>query len=222
MNFTWRWRIAQYFEQRWWQNYLSGKDPKEYTTWKHNYWGDILTQLTSIDQKIAMPLIKGGLNILDAGCGPAGVFMILNEHKVTAIDPLWNSYQAKFSHLAYDQMDHVSFNNLAIEALDIEQEMDLVCSMNALNHVSDIELATQKLLRSLKAGGWLVISMDTHNYVPLKWLFKSIPGDILHPHQNDLKGYKDLIDKQGAQFIGSGLIKSGNIFDHHLMVFRKH
>lgn len=221
MNITLRWRVAQYFEQRWWQSYLAGKDPKEYIIWKRNYWTDVLTQLTTIEPEVTVPLIEGGLNILDAGCGPAGVFLILNEHRVTAIDPLWDSYKAKFGYLGYNEMKHAQFSNLPIEALEIKEEMDMVCSMNALNHVSDLRLAIQKLLDALKPGGWLVITMDTHNFGLLKWLFKSIPGDILHPHQNDLEGYQKLIESLGATFIGSDLIKHGNVFDHHLMVFRK-
>lgn len=221
MNITLRWRVAQYFEQRWWQSYLAGKPVDEYLAWKRSYWNNVLHKAIKTVPELAVQMNNNSLNILDAGCGPAGVYLVLNDHHVTAIDPLWSTYQQQFGHLGYASMSHVQFNTLPIESLDISETMDMVFCMNALNHVADIELATQKLIDALRPNGWLIITMDTHNYSILKWLFKSIPGDILHPHQNDRKGYIDLIASLGADYIGAELLKSGTIFDHELIVFKK-
>lgn len=221
MNITLRWRVAQYFEKRWWQSYLSGKSVDEYLTWKRAYWNSVIEKVGQLAPELGNALNTNSLNILDAGCGPAGVYLVLNDHRVTAIDPLWSSYEQQFGHLGYDSMSHVQFDTMPLEALEINERMDMVLCMNALNHVADIELSTQKLIAALKPGGWLIITMDTHNYSILKWLFKSIPGDILHPHQNDRKGYVDLIATLGTDYIDAELLKSGTIFDHELIVFKK-
>jgi 2-polyprenyl-6-hydroxyphenyl methylase/3-demethylubiquinone-9 3-methyltransferase len=37
-----KWKIAQFFEIRWWRNYLSEKSKDEYLAWKRNYWQQFL------------------------------------------------------------------------------------------------------------------------------------------------------------------------------------
>ena len=63
-----RWKIAQFTERLWWKNYLRGKSPEDYLRWKQNYWLNFL-QACGIEQNLLH-----GQNVLDAGCGPAGIF----------------------------------------------------------------------------------------------------------------------------------------------------
>ena len=75
-----RWKIAQFFEAWWWRNYLRGKSIPDYLEWKRQYWWAFL-------EKIELN-VGPEANILDAGCGPAGIFILFPENKVTAVDPL--------------------------------------------------------------------------------------------------------------------------------------
>ena len=68
-----KWKIAQTLEYKWWQNYLKKKNTAEYLSWKETYWNNLLAEIAAF-----LPLLKGN-KILDAGCGPAGIFMALNE-----------------------------------------------------------------------------------------------------------------------------------------------
>ena len=79
---TWKWKLAQTLEYKWWQNYLKKKDTNEYLQWKIHYWQDVLLQ---ISKYVDIPNSK---TILDAGCGPAGIFIALKGNTVDAIDPL--------------------------------------------------------------------------------------------------------------------------------------
>ena len=45
MNKTGRWQVAQFFEIRWWKNYLKGKDVESYLKWKKSYWKDFLSKI---------------------------------------------------------------------------------------------------------------------------------------------------------------------------------
>ena len=82
-----RWKVAQWFELRWWKNYLHGKNKEEYLAWKKNYWLNMLAEIAA-DVKIDAEKI-----ICDLGCGPAGIFIALPGNKVTAVDPLIDAYE---------------------------------------------------------------------------------------------------------------------------------
>ena len=76
-----RWKIAQAFEIRWWQQYLKNKPETDYQNWKTNYWNTFLQK-----NKVK---VEPQERILDVGCGPAGVFMVLPDQEVDAVDPLF-------------------------------------------------------------------------------------------------------------------------------------
>ena len=79
-----RWKIAQWFELRWWKNYLQAKNEGEYLSWKRNYWKEILKKV---------PEVLHYRTVCDLGCGPAGVFIALPQNRVTAVDPLVEEYE---------------------------------------------------------------------------------------------------------------------------------
>ena len=53
---------------------------------------------------------------------------------------------------------------------------------------------SEKLVKLTKSGGKLIVSIDAHNYQLFKHVFRLITGDILHPHQYDLKEYKKMLE----------------------------
>ena len=205
---SFRWKIAQTAELKWWKNYLSSKNVTEYLEWKRDYWRDFLTYLPfSVSEET---------RVLDAGCGPAGIFSVLSQHEVVACDPLMDQYEESLKHFDAKKYPWTNFRNLAIEDFQFEEEFDFVFSINAINHVNDLELSCQKLVKALRPGGKLIVSADAHNVNLLKKLFQIIPGDILHPHQYDRSEYRAFFEGQGIS-LGSGrLIKKERIFSYWL------
>ena len=205
-----RWKVAQAAEIRWWKLYLRRKDPQEYLRRKAAYWRRVLKQA-------ALELLPGQ-RILDAGCGPAGIFIILQEHKVDALDPLLPLYEAGLPHFQPRQYPNVRFLPVPLEDFQPGPVYDTVFCLNVINHVGRLAQATDALAQGLRPGGRLVLSVDTHNFQFLKKLFQLLPGDILHPHQFSLLDYQRLLEQRGLILERTVRMKRGLIFDDHLMV----
>ena len=75
---------------------------------------------------------------------------------------------------------------------------DYIFCLNAINHVSDLDACWDRLFAVAHKDSRLLISIDAHNYSLFKYLFRLLPGDILHPHQYDLKEYQEMIEKRGG------------------------
>ncbi len=215
MKKTIKWNLAQKAERTWWQQYLKGKDVAAYHTWKRAYWDGIL-------QAIAQNVdIKPGMRILDAGCGPAGIFMELGNCEVDAVDPLLDMYSADLPHFKPEMYPYVTFHASPLEQYTADKQYDVVFCMNAINHVSDIKLSYDLLTQMVKPGGILVVSIDAHNFSFFKYLFRLIPGDILHPHQYNLKEYSSFLESRNCKIEQVVCIKQEFFFDHYVLVARK-
>lgn len=205
-----RWKIAQAAELRWWKNYLRERPVKEYLSAKKRYWQRVLDQIDIHPAK--------GNTILDAGCGPAGIFLILNDHKIDAIDPLLDQYEAILPHFRPKNHPNVNFIQCSLEQFNPSLQYDFIFCLNAINHVSDIHRSLDILLSALTPGGQLIISTDAHKHSWLQPIFKAIPGDILHPHQYNLQEYRQMLLTRGAKIEQELCLKKGNIFDYWLWV----
>lgn len=221
MEMSVRWEVAQFFERRWWKGYLADKTPDVYLQWKKGYWQGVLDKLKKVHPQLQKLLNTPHLDILDAGCGPAGTFLALDDHQVQAIDPLWSYYAKEFQQLGHEGLDYVHFEQGLLEDFEAKDQFDLVFCMNALNHVDDIEKAAQNLSDALKPDGWLICSLDVHNYEMPKSLFRAIPGDVMHPHQYNITEYIDLIESPDLCFTASANLRRGQLFDHQMLVFKK-
>lgn len=210
-----KWRLAQYLELRWWKNYLRGKNKAEYLQWKQSYWQQLL-------QKVGEGLlIEPGKTVCDMGCGPAGIFIALPEHQVTAVDPLIGKYEKHTSFFKKSDYPNVGFVESTIEDFESTEKFDVVFCMNAINHVHDMENAFKKLKEVCAEGGTLVVSVDAHNYSFFKHLFRWVPGDMLHPQQYDLDEYKQFLEKQGFKILKTELLKMEWVFGHWVVVAEK-
>ncbi|MBT5976884.1 MAG: class I SAM-dependent methyltransferase [Flavobacteriales bacterium] len=207
-----RWKIAQRLELRWWKRYLRNRNLEESLSWKKAYWQDFVAQLN-------LPKIEG--RTLDAGCGPAGVFMILNEADVTAIDPLLEKYENDLNLPSEEYKERITFKPLGIEDYFMIEHFDFIFCLNAINHVKDMSKALHNLGESLKPGGRMIVSIDCHNFKLFKGLFKILPFDILHPHQFDLDEYQSQLMNEGIKVERSILIKNGFIFNYYALVGRR-
>lgn len=203
---NWRWRLAQAAEIRWWKRYLGRQDWNSYLARKKGYWKKIL------DQTGAWP--SPGLRVLDAGCGPAGVFTILDEYQTDAIDPLLDQYLAELPGFCPQDYPWVRFKTMTLEGLPQIQQYDYIFCLNAINHVQDIHLSLDNLANALKTSGKLLLTVDAHRFKMLKVLFQQLPGDILHPQQYDMQDYCRLLETRGMRITTTIVLKPGRIFDY--------
>jgi 2-polyprenyl-6-hydroxyphenyl methylase/3-demethylubiquinone-9 3-methyltransferase len=212
---SWKWSLAQWFELRWWKSYLKRKDKQTYLQWKRNYWNNLLHEM------IPYISLNKWSTIVDLGCGPAGIFVALSENKVVAVDPLIDAYETQTHFFKKSDYPNVTFINDSIEnfkSRGINPKYDLVFCMNAINHVNDIQNSFQNLKALCKNEGSVVVSVDAHRFSSFKYLFRLIPGDILHPHQYDLKEYQQLLAGEDWQITACKELKQEFFFSHYWMV----
>ena len=200
-----RWRIAQAAEHRWWRNYLSGKDVDDYLAWKRGYWHGFLKTLDLSADALDRP-------VLDAGCGPAGLFTILSGD-VTALDPLLDRYGALD---VFDRSMHpdVRFVTGSLEDLNDKDRYATIACLNAINHVADLGEALDRLVAALAPGGRLLLSTDAHRHGWLKPLFRAVPADVLHPHQHDRADYRAMLEQRGLVIETEVVMKREAIFEY--------
>lgn len=208
-----RWKIAQTAELFWWKNYLKNRKTVDYLSWKSSYW---LTLLEKIGlSHINIPNHK----IIDLGCGPAGIFMVLDQAKTEALDPLLDEYENILPHFKKSNYPSVTFLCQSLEAFVPTKKYDFVFCLNAINHVADLNLCFDKLVAMTQ--GTLIVSIDAHNYSLLKKIFRLIPGDILHPHQYDLAEYQNMLKSRGCTIEQTLLYKQEHIFNYYILVAHK-
>ncbi|WP_170110529.1 class I SAM-dependent methyltransferase [Flavilitoribacter nigricans] len=201
--------MAQAAEIRWWRSYLSGKTPEDYLRDKKAYWRRVMREA-----EIVLP---PGAGVLDAGCGPAGIFTVLDGQEVDAVDPLLERYAEELPHFNPADYPRVDFITESLENYRAAAPYDYIFCLNAINHVADIDRAMDRLVESMSADGTLWISIDAHRHPGLQWIFRKIPADILHPHQYTLAGYEELLTARGLQVFGRYKLKPGRIFDYYLL-----
>ena len=211
-----KWKIAQAVEIKWWQNHLKDKDKSSYYDQKRSYWERLL-------KDIGFNIPKEPSKILDAGSGPAGIFIFFDDHKVVAVDPLLDKYKSNPEQFDTTDFQHVEFITATIERIHRDQEFDIVFCLNWINHVNSIQSSLRNLFNALKPGGKLVLSTDAHKSNFLKNLFQLVPVDILHPHQYNINEYKTFVNNAGFQISTSKKVKSELIFGHWVIqAYRPH
>ena len=209
----WRWKIAQLAEINWWRWYLRDKPNLGYRQQKQQYWQQLISRFD------LMP--EPGARVLDAGCGPAGIFMVLSDYRVDALDPLLGQYEANLDAFDPSLYPNTQFLRSKLEDFDAAACYDVVFCMNAINHVDDLERSMDKLIDSLKPGGKLVMSVDVHRKPLLQRLFHLIPGDVLHPQQYDEAAYELLLQRRNMHIQSGALLKRAYIFDYRLLIAYK-
>lgn len=209
-----KWKIAQKLEYKWWQKYLEKKDPEEYLQRKLSYWNKLLGEIAQ-----ELPSLNGK-RILDAGCGPAGIFLALNHNKVDAIDPLLDKYQ-NLPHFDEKRVEWVNFKCQTLESFNQIEVYDVIFCLNAINHVRNVESCYDNLIKALKPGGIMVISTDAHKHQFLKKVFQFLPGDVLHPVQLDIEEYNEFLTNRDLKILKSLNYEKGKIFDYYVTIAKK-
>ena len=207
-----RWRVAQWLEIRWWRQYLKRKPPAPYLQQKAAYW-----RRMAAEAGIAVPT---GAQVLDAGCGPAGIFMILEHAAVTAVDPLLEQYR-HLPHFEASNYPSVAFRQMALEDLQERSRYDVIFCLNVINHVADLPRALHKLALALKVNGTCWVSVDAHHFSALQPIFAALPGDALHPHQHTRPQYEGLLREAGFCIQRRRLLKPGGLFDYWIFQLKR-
>ncbi|MEO0732664.1 MAG: methyltransferase domain-containing protein [Bacteroidota bacterium] len=205
---TLRWKTAQYLERLWWRRYLRGKSPEQYLRDKRNYWARVLDELDwePVSER----------RILDAGCGPAGIFIYLHKtEKVTALDPLLDEYQADLA--IFDRSDYptVRFLTQALESdLPTAAPFAAIYCFNAINHVADWDRALDVLTTVAGPGTRLLLTSDVHHHPWLLPVFRALPGDALHPQQHGPEAYRAALEQRGWRIEREQVLRREAIFHY--------
>ncbi len=204
-----KWRLAQAAEIRWWRRYLGSRPVSVYLEQKKGYWRKVLDQ--------ANLRVLPGQRVLDAGCGPAGIFIALDHCRVTCVDPLLERYRQDLPHFDPAWYPWVNFYAVKVEDFTPETPFELIFCLNALNHFADLEKSLRQLRAALIPGGTMILTVDTHRSDWLKRIFQRLPGDILHPHQYALNDYQAMLNRADFSVVNTVMLKPGRIFDYWLI-----
>lgn len=206
--------MAQAVERRWWRRYLGGRDVEAYASWKRAYWRRLLRRTGHA--RVLEQEWQYRARVLDAGCGPAGVFTVLAKASVTAVDPLLDSYD-ELPHFCRTDHPNVHWRSVPLETYEEAGGYDYVFCLNVLNHVRDLSAVLRVLAAALDPDGTLVLSVDAHRHAWLKPLFRFIPGDVLHPHQLGLSEYEAAFLQAGLVIVDRTLYGSPALFDYWVL-----
>ncbi|MBK7959607.1 MAG: hypothetical protein IPK03_16890 [Bacteroidetes bacterium] len=207
-----RWNIAQWFEKRWWKDYLSKQNAAEYIQWKERYWHLFI-------QKIGIHVLPNQV-IYDYGCGPAGINIIYPEHAVYAVDPLIEDYQRDYP--ALFPPSKIVYSNSTIEDFKPTVLGDWIFSINCINHVNDLEAALAIIAQSGKEDATYIISTDLHSTGFFNFILKYLPFDILHPIQLNYEEYMEDFHASGLVVERSIKLKTKWMFEYWVFVLKKH
>lgn len=209
MSASFRWRVAQLLELHWWKRYLRGKKAADYLNDKRAYWQRVLTQLDHHPTP--------GANSLDAGCGPAGIFILLGKtEKMTALDPLLDHYTNNLEVFQPTNYPTVNFITAPLETAKLTAApFDTIYCFNAINHVADWALSFDRLTAWAKPGTRLIVSSDVHRRPWLLPIFRALPGDALHPQQHALTAYRKALTQRGWHITGQYRLRREWIFDYY-------
>lgn len=97
-----------------------------------------------------------GLVVVDVGCGPVGSLHHFSARVKVGVDPNSQHYQP----FGIDSQDMVYLSNPAENILLPEASVDVVLSVNALDHVDDFEVAIDEISRVLRPGGRFLASLN--------------------------------------------------------------
>ena len=199
-----RWKIAQWFEQRWWKSYLADKNLQDYLDWK-----SFIAEL-----HLQHPNRRG---ILDTGCRQAGIFTVLSDNEFLATDPLLNQYAQQLQHSNKADYPWINFEQKTIEEINFNETFDLVFCLNVINHVKNLDRYYDNLISAAKTGGKLIFSVDSHNFTVPKLLFRLLPLDIIYPRQYELNEYQRHFTERDLKILRSTKIKSSFLFDYYAL-----
>lgn len=95
-------------------------------------------------------------SVIDLGSGPyGGIFTVRTFPTMVAIDPLWDEYNKRFSHIPQNVI------TVCGDSLDFryDGEVEAVFSMNALDHSGNLAATAEEIQRHISPGGVFVLHL---------------------------------------------------------------
>jgi SAM-dependent methyltransferase len=166
-----RWDIATKHELSTWNTQKELFTSKSYLDSKKRYWDGIINGLPFKIQK--------NMQILEVGCGPMGITLVLKAGRIFGLDPLINEFRKNFKIPPY-----YKYIPKKIEDYKTDEKFDVIFAMQVLDHVDDIKKTAKVTESLLKECGFLVVEMRCSNHTPIKHYF-NIFGRFIdpnHPH----------------------------------------
>ncbi|MEN4007510.1 MAG: class I SAM-dependent methyltransferase [Methanobacteriaceae archaeon] len=143
--------------------------------------------------------VRSGMKVLDAGCGVGRwtVAMALKGAQVTAADISQEMIALARERTRYWGVeDRVEFLHSPLNLLRLSDDYDLVVVVTVLQHIPDLEIWEQSVLKlwgAVKEGGRFAIL----EVAPTNKSWVKIPSrEHFHPHLRD--EYVDLLEKSGG------------------------
>ena len=140
---------------------------------------------------------------------------------MTALDPLLEQYNQDLAHFDFDNYQSIEFKALPFERFENTASFDVVFCLNAINHFRDFKWSISKLKQLVSPGGYLVLSIDVHNYSFFKHIFRLLPGDALHPQQHSSEDYLNLLEDKSFVISKHHVKDKGFIFNYEVLVLQK-
>ncbi len=214
-----RWKLAQWLQVHWWKRHLGNKrPPSKYLEAKEMQWNNFL-------QRLGIAPAPQEL-VLDAGCGPVGIFIALGKiTRVDAVDPLLSKYEKALEHFQKERYPRVHFQAVQLEHFlrqngqPVSNRYDWIFCLNALNRFDEMDKALCTMSQALKPQGHLILSVDVHRFLLFKYLSKWLPWDLLTPQQADLQEYLKLAENCNLKREKGFLNKKGILFNYWVLVF---
>ncbi len=159
--------------------------------------------------------VKPGRRVLDAGCGPAGIFIHLHQQEVvTALDPLLDRYEEDLPVFNRADYPEVRFLTQPLEQSIHESPFAAIYCFNAINHVADWEAALDALTSVAAPGCRMILTSDVHRHRWLLPVFRLLPGDALHPQQHPASDYRAALTIRGWTIEQERILRTEAIFNY--------
>ncbi len=154
----------------------SADDIREWVRVRTDTWARLVHYL---DQR---SLVKKRRRILDVGGKATTIFLALPGSHRYAVDPVYGHLFEQHPFLGdLEQYRGVTFVALPVEEL-VEEPFDLIFCINALDHVSEVDVVASRLKQLLAPGGVFVLIVDCYADKAVRDLVRWFDVDVPHPH----------------------------------------
>jgi 2-polyprenyl-3-methyl-5-hydroxy-6-metoxy-1,4-benzoquinol methylase len=203
-----KWNLAQIEELSCWRDITPKLQRKEYNTYRREVWNKILYKI-DIESIISHVYLRTDQNkpikIIDIGCGPSGILCelpslnsnLFNNDKrfdYIGVDPLMSHYLKIVPALSSYPVTWINGTGEDLSSL-VERPVQIIFSINALDHTQDIRQCLRSMEKCLIPGGVAVISLNCHARFITAYLFSRFGIEKLHPFQITQKMFIKLLNE---------------------------
>ena len=169
------------FELFWWREYLERKSKSEYFDELTEYWEKFLSNIRS---NLGL---RNLINVLDVECGPAGIFMIMQDYNCTAVDPYFNQYEKEIKYFRKSDYPNTIFRNEYGRKFIPLEKYDLIF-LNKPNLNNESIMCTVRNLKYAAANGAkIILTIDLQMFEFINMTSRDNLSDIFfNPSINDL------------------------------------